>query len=163
MMERKTLYMIDGIIITATLFGLLGIFSYAQPMLIAPLDEHSTKETSVIFEFERAEVILLDDNLQFSSPEEIFAEDKFIIRLESGVYYWKARGAVDSDVRILTIASEVELMIRANGDKYELVNGGNVPLDVEIYDGDELIGRTILGREDKREVEGNKFVGRERD
>lgn len=162
-MKRKTLYLIDGIIIIATLVGLLGIFSYAQPMLIAPLDEHSTTETSVLFEFERAEVILLDDNLQFSSPEEIFAEDRFVIRLEPGIYYWKARGAVDSDVRTLTIASEVELMIRANGDKYELVNGGNVPLDVEIYDGDKLIGRTTLGSDEKQKAEGNKFVGRERE
>ena len=160
-MHKKYIIAVDFVLVVGTLLLIAGLVGYAQPLVIAPLDDLTTTDGSVLFEFEKADLILIDDNLDFTSPTEIYVEDNLVINLKPGVYYWKVEGALQSSVRKLTIQSEVDLKIKEIGDKYELVNSGNTRLNVDIYEAGELIENIILGVDEEEEVSGTKFVGRE--
>ncbi len=160
-MNKKHIIAIDLFLVVGSLAVLAGFMGYSSPLVIAPLDGHESANSSVVFEFEKAERILIDDNIEFSSPEIIDARDNLVINLKPGVYYWKAEGFVSSEVRKLTIVSEVSLKIKNSDDKYELVNAGNTILDVDIYEKENLSGRIVLGVDESREVSGTKFIGRE--
>ena len=160
-MEMKKIWAIDAVLIVGTLIAVFVLIDYAQPLVIAPTDDFTTTETKVLFEF-AGEKILIDDNLEFNSPDEYAAKDGLIINLKPGVYYWKAVRGFESETRKLTIESEIDLRLNEKGDgEYEIVNAGNVELDVEVYRDDELVGSLILGSGEKENAEGDKFFGRE--
>lgn len=154
--------MIDMVLIFGTIIFLAGFVNYAQPLIIAPIDNLETTNSAVLFEFERGNVILIDDNLEFSSPQRIYAEDNLIINLKEGKYYWKIEGVMKSDVREFTILSEVNLKLKKVKDKYRIVNAGNVELDVDIYDNRSFVGNVILDIDEEKEISGTKFVGKQR-
>lgn len=164
-MSRKNyILIIDAVLILGSLFAVGSIVGYARPLVIAPLSDYTTSSTSVLFEFSKADLILIDDNLEFSSPIEIKVENNIIVNLEPGVYYWKAAGALESEVRQLTIESEIDLRIKQSADgSYEVVNAGNTALNVDVYDHGSLTGKIIVGAEESKSVDGNKFVGRQND
>ncbi len=154
----ETIWKIDFIVIGITLLALIVLVGYAQPLVVAPLDEYESVNGEVLFEFERADVLLIDDNEEFTSPDEYSVVEGLVVVLEPGVYYWKAVGVLGSEVRKLTIQSRVELKLVETEDGFGVVNVGNVRLNVDVYDGDDLI--------EKRKVEvgesvggGDKFVG----
>jgi len=163
-MNKKYILGIDLLVVVGTLMAIAILVGYARPLVIAPTDELSTTNTAVLFSFEKANLILIDDNLEFSSSEEIYVEDNLVINLKPGVYYWKVVGALPSEVRKLTIESEVDLKLRrvASGDdSYEIVNSGNTELNVDVYQGEELTGNVVLGVDENKEVSGTKFVGKQ--
>jgi hypothetical protein len=160
-MINKKIVAVDFVLIVGSLLIIAGLVGYSRPMAIAPLDNIITSEP-VLFRFEKADLILIDDNLDFSSPEKIYAEDDLIINLKPGKYYWKIEGVLESEVRELTIQSEVNLKLNnAKNGNYEVLNGGSVKLDVDIYNGGNLVGRTVLDIDENKEVSGTKFLGRE--
>ena len=68
------------------------------------------------------------------------------------------------DFQIESINSVVDLKLRKAGDgkeEYEVVNGGNVPLDVEVYHNDILNQTLVLGIDEGEKVSGEAFVGRQ--
>ena len=149
---------IDMIVIGFTLLALIVLVGYAQPLVIAPLDEYESVNGEVLFEFERADVLLIDDNEDFTTPDEYRVVDGLIVVLEPGIYYWKVVGVLKSEVRKFTIQSKVELKLVETEDGFGVVNAGNVRLNVDVYDGDDLI--------EKRKIEvgesvkgGDKYVG----
>lgn len=147
------------VLIFGTIFFLAGFVNYAQPLIIAPLNNLETTNGSVLFEFERGNVILIDDNLEFSSPQKIYAVDNLIINLNVGKYYWKIEGVMNSDVKELTILSQVNLKLKKVDDKYLVVNAGNVELNVEVYNNKSFVENIILNIDESKEVSGTKFVG----
>ena len=155
-MKSKHVKIIDMVLVFGTIFFLVGFVNYAQPLIIAPLDNLETTNSSVLFEFERGNVILIDDNLEFSSPQRIEVEDNLIINLKQGKYYWKIEGVLESDVREFTILSEVNLKLKRINNKYEIVNAGNVELDVEVYENRSFVGNIILDIDEIKEVYGKK-------
>ncbi|MBI5804077.1 hypothetical protein HY450_02440 [Candidatus Pacearchaeota archaeon] len=162
MVKNKHVVAIDFVIIAATLVFALVLVGYARPLIIAPVDELITTNSSVLFEFEKGDFILLDNNLDFSSPEKIYAEDNLIINLKPGVYYWRVQGALTSEIRQLTIQSEVELKLKEFADgKFKIVNAGNTNLNVDVYENGELNQTLTLGVEEEKEVSGKKFIARE--
>ena len=168
MIKSKKIIMLDLIIIVGTLLIIAGLIGYTRPLVIAPIDDSTTTETSVLFEFEKANLILIDDNLEFSSPDKIYVKNNLIVNLKPGVYYWKVEGTLPSEVRKLTIESEIDLKLKEkesdSGEKYEVVNSGNTRLNVDIYGADDqLIGNVILERDEGEELdeESKKFIGRE--
>ena len=163
MINKRHILAIDFIVLIGSLLIIASLIGYSRPLVIAPLEDTTTTDTSILFEFERAEVILIDDNLEFTSPQKIYVEDNLVINLKPGVYYWKVQGALFSDVRKLTIESEVELKIRRADDKYELVNSGNTRLNVDIYESGELTGNIVLGIDESEKVSGTKFIGGQED
>ena len=164
-MEIKNKYVraIDFVIIAGTLIGLLGLVGYARPLVIGPSDNYETSNNSVLFSFDKGEVILIDDNKEFSSPEKIYAEDYLVVNLKPGKYYWKIDGALPSSTRELTIKSVVDLKLKRYGEGYQVSNGGNTQLDVEIYENQILNNTITLDVDESEKVSGTAFVGREND
>ena len=160
-MRRSVIYVIDFVVIAVSVVAILATMDYARPLVLAPVDGFQTRNTTVLFSFENGRSILLDDNPTFSSPERIAARDSLVISLRPGVYYWKSEGVLESDIRRLEILSEVNLQLRAMGETYEVVNAGNVPLDVAIYDKGDLVGNVVLDVSQRERAQGDRFEGRE--
>lgn len=141
----KHIWKIDLIVVLVSVFVLMGIVGYARPLVIAPIDEYVSMDGEVLFEFERADILLVDDNMDFTTPDEYAVRDGLEIGLEPGIYYWKVSGVLGSEVRTLTIESRVELALVEGEDGFSVVNAGNVRLNVDVYDGEELVERKKLG------------------
>ncbi len=159
MINKKIIYGVDFLLILGSLIGLVFVFGYAQPLVIAPIDGFESSDTAVLFSFEKANLILIDENLDFSSPNEYYVEDNLVINLKPGIYYWKVQGIRASDVRQFTLKSEVNLKIKDVGDEYEVINGGNTRLNVEVYEDGRLRDNLILDVDESEKAEGDKFIG----
>lgn len=158
--KMKIIHKIDLVVIVGSLIVLMVLVGYIQPMIIAPLDDYETLDSEVLFSIEKAESLLIDDNSDFTSPDEYAVEDGMKIDLQPGTYYWRAVGVLDSEIRKLTIKSEVNLELREiEGDGYGVVNAGNVRLNVEVYNGTSLVEKVKLGVSEETDVRGTKFVG----
>ncbi|MFA4960035.1 MAG: hypothetical protein WC548_00010 [Candidatus Pacearchaeota archaeon] len=156
----KLVYKIDVAILVFSLIGLIFVFGYVTPLVISPANNFETGESEILFLIERADVLLIDDNVDFTTPDEYRLEDGLKINFVPGKYYWKAEGILKSEIRTLTIKSEVNLELRKfDGVNYGVYNAGNVRLDVEVYNGTSLIERKKLDIEKYLESDGNKFVG----
>lgn len=153
------IYKIDLVLIVGSLIALFFLVGYVQPLVIAPLDNYKSTGTEVLFLIEKADRLLIDDNLDFTTPEEYLVEDGLKIDLKPGEYYWKAVGVLGSKIRTLTITSEVNLELRKIGADYEVVNAGNVRLNVDIYNGTELVDKIKLNVGSAESFEGDKLVG----
>ena len=154
----NNIYKIDLAIVGVSLVALIFLVGYVSPLVISPLDNYESSEASVLFSVEKAEAILIDDNIGFSSPDSYSVRDGLQIDLEPGEYFWKAVGVVDSDVRTLTIKSRVSLEFRDSEGGYDVVNSGNVRLNVDVYDGMKLVEQRQL--EVGESVDGgDKYVG----
>lgn len=161
-LENKHIIAIDFLLVVGTLFGIVMMFGYASPLAISPIEDYVSSDNSVLFSFEKANKILIDDNLEFSSPQEIYVEDNLVINLEPGVYYWKPQGVLSGVIRKLTITSEVALKLKkGEGEQYKIVNAGNTLLNVDIYENENLTGSVVLDIDETSDVSGNKFIGRE--
>ncbi|MDP4039732.1 MAG: hypothetical protein Q8P57_04090 [Candidatus Pacearchaeota archaeon] len=164
MINKKYILVIDMILLVGSLLLIGGLVGYTQPRVIAPINDYVSTNGNILFEFKNADLILLDDNLEFSSPQEFRVEDNLVINLLPGVYYWKIIGVLESEVRQFTIESEVGLRLEKSNNKgeYRVVNSGNDRLDVDIYEGGRFTGSVVLDVSDSINVgvlEGNKFVG----
>ena len=157
---NKGIWKIDLAIVLISVFVLLGVVGYSRPLVIAPIDGLTSSDSEILFEFERADVLLIDDNKEFSSPEEYDVSGSEKIILDGGVYYWKVRGFLGSEVRKLTIESRVELMLVERDEGVVVVNMGNVGLNVDVYDDGEFVERKSVGIGEGISG-GDKFVGRE--
>jgi hypothetical protein len=154
----KNVVKIDVIVVVVSLVVLMGLVGYARPLVIAPIDDFESSDGNILFSFERADALLVDDNLDFTTPDEYRVVDGEKIKLEPGVYYWKVSGVLGSEIRKLTIKSRVELELVEIDEGMAVVNSGNVRLNVDVYDGDELVEKRKL---EVGEVsgEGDKFIG----
>ncbi len=157
---NKKIYAVDLVLIVGSLIGLILLGSYARPLVIAPINDYETSKP-ILFSIEKADRIIIDDNLEFSSPDEFNAEEGLTINLKPGVYFWKAVSNVGlkSDVRKLTINSEIDLRLRKADKGYDIINAGNVNLNVDIYNGTRLIDSISVLSGGEENAEGNKFVG----
>lgn len=154
----KHIWKIDLVVIGISVLILMGLVGYARPLVIAPFDEYESLDGEILFEFERADVLLIDDNADFTTPDEYRVVGGERVELEPGVYYWKVSGVLGSEVRKLTINSRIELELIETEEGMAVINAGNVRLNVDVYDGDELVERMKLGVGDISE-EGDGFIG----
>jgi len=155
----KLKYTIDVVLISFSLIAVLMLFNNVNPRVIAPLNNQETISTQVLFEIKNANYILIDDNLEFSSPEKIFLQDSLKINFIPGTYYWKVEGEKNSEARKLTIISTVDLTLKKQNDSYEVVNSGSEKLNVDVYN-QELYTRSFtLTSSDSMISNGTKFIG----
>ena len=163
MVKHKHILVIDIILIVGTLLLIAGFVGYARPLVIAPLDDYVTSENSVLFVFDKADVVYIDDNLQFTSPQEIYVTDEIMVSLPPGVYYWKVEGALSSEIRQLTIESSIDLKIReSENGTISVVNSGSVPLEVSVYNKGVLSERIVVDSDSETySTGGEKYIGRE--
>jgi|TARA_B100001971_G_scaffold166717_1_gene157731 hypothetical protein len=154
------IYKIDLIMIIVSLLVLITVVVYSRPLIIAPINNYESTEKSVLFFIEKADKLLIDDNIDFTTPTEYFMKDGLKIDLKPGKYYWKAVGALQSEIRTITINSIVSLSLKETGEEgFEVINIGNIELNVEIYNGTELVENIRLGISEEIQKEGSKFVG----
>jgi hypothetical protein len=158
---NKHIWKIDLALVLISVFVLMGMVGYVRPLVIAPIDNYESLDGEVLFEFKGADVLLIDDNIDFTTPDEYEVAQGLRLSLEPGVYYWKVSGVLGSEVRTLTINSRVELQLVETEGGYGVVNAGNVRLNVDVYDGDELIEKRKLDKGQMSDVRGqeDKFVG----
>ena len=160
MKMKRYILAIDFVMVVGSLITIAILVGYTRPLVIGPIDDFNTTSTSVLFSFDKGNVILIDDNPEFSSPETIYAEDNLVIQLQPGVYYWKVQGALDSEIRKVTIVSELGLKLkRVSNESYDIVNSGNTELNVDVYNNDTITGSVVLGIDGTKEVSGTKFIG----
>lgn len=159
-MHRSLVYTIDAVLVVGTLVLVAWAFLYATPVLASP-ENGFTTTGAVLFSFEKGDFLLIDDNAQFTSPERIPVNDQALISLSPGTYYWKVEGALSSEIRQVTVQSAVELKVRKSGNGYDITNGGNDDLSVDVYDKGILTGNIILSPDESNSVTGSKFVGRQ--
>lgn len=158
-MEHKKIYTIDMIIVVGTIIILGLLVGYSTPLVISPINNASSTSSEILFTIKNANILLIDDNIGFASPEEYKIVDGLKIRLEPGVYYWKAVSILQSVTRTLTIESSVILEFRQDKDGYSIVNAGSEILNVEVYNQTELIDQLELTPQQKKEVDGTKVIG----
>ncbi len=159
MITNKHIWGIDLALIGFTVIVLLFLVGYSRPMVIAPLNKYSTTDNGVLFLVKNANVILIDDNPDFTSPNKYFVKNGTVINLEQGKYYWKAVGVLGSKIRTLTIKSEASLKLVKVGDNFKVVNNGNVNLNVDVYNGTKLVNRIKLTVGSTSKANGTKFIG----
>lgn len=162
MINKKHLIAIDLILVVGSLFVIAGLVGYSRPLVIFPIDNLETTNSSVLFTFENGEKILIDDNLEFSSPLIIEVKENIVVTLKPGIYYWKIDNGVGvSQIRKLTIESEIDLRLKKSGigEDYEVVNAGNTLLEVDIYEGEELADSVVLGIDESMDVNGDRLIG----
>ena len=161
-LDKKTIRIIDIALIVVTLAAIVIIallVGFRTPYVIFPQDNLTTNEDTILFSFGNAEEILIDDNQNFTSPKILKVKDDLLISLEPGVYYWKVRGILDSDVRKLTIQSVIDLKMSKTDEGYVLKNAGNKNLNIEVYNGSNLEENFSLLKSDEKDVSGSKFIG----
>ena len=155
----KNIYKIDLVLVLVSITVLMGVVGYVNPLVVAPLDDYETSETEILFSIDKADVLLIDDNFDFTTPDEYSLENGLKINLKPGKYYWKVVGILESEVRTLMINSEIDLRLEFDGEGYSVVNDGNVRLNVDVYDGMELVDKLKIGVGDSADADGDKFVG----
>jgi len=158
-MNKKNIWVIDAVLIVGSLISLIFLTGYSRPFVIAPLNDYQTSGTAVLFSIEKADILLIDDNPDFTTPDKYMIKDGLKINLKPGKYYWKAVGVLGSEVRTLTINSEVKLELKKIGENYDVVNAGNVRLNVDIYNGTKLIDKLNLDVGDAVKSDADKFIG----
>jgi len=157
--REKITKTLDLIILLGSLIAIITVIGYTRPLIIAPIDNFVTTNNSVLFAFDKANIIYLDDNINFTSPERIYAKDNLLINLKPGKYYWKIEGVGQSEIRELTIKSSIDLRLREVNETYEIVNSGNSKLNVEIYDKGSLVGNVVLDVDKSMNASGTEFIG----
>ena len=122
----------------------------------------------VSFNSINANVIVLSENLDFSNPRYIDFERRKSISfaLESGTYYWKASNSlIESLKNKFTIDSEVGMRIdREKDNESELVNIGNVKINVTKTKSGTMLGHIILQPNESEKIEDeadDKYIGRQ--
>jgi hypothetical protein len=151
-------YIVDLVVIIVSVFVLIGAVGYVQPLVIAPIDEYESSDSDILFEISKADYLLIDDNIDFTTPDRYSVEEGMEIKLEPGKYYWKAVGILGSEVRTLTINSVVNLELRKVDGNYGVVNTGSSRLNVDVYNGTRLIEKKKLEVGDFTDG-GDKYVG----
>lgn len=144
-MKNRAITRMSKIIILAQIVFIISIFSLGY--LFAPHARYP-KNNALIgyniieFDLDNTDIILIDDNPDFSSAMEINLKERNTtkILLEPGTYYWKAVGVLESSVKKFTITSEVGLELKNSS----LRNVGDVPLNVTKNDEEGITGLIIL-------------------
>ena len=150
-------YKIDLVLIVVSLVVLMVLVGYARPLVIAPLDDYESSG-EVLFLIEKADYLLIDDNVDFTTPIRYEIKEGMEIDLVPGEYYWKAVGVLRSEIRTLTINSIVSLELKEIDGGYGVVNNGNVRLNVDVYNGTELVEKKKVGVGEVVDG-GDKYVG----
>lgn len=136
----------------------LVFMTFIVPKLDYPFNGAVLNGDGVSFSFKHANVILLDDNEDFSSPKKINASDLQIGRVlfEPGTYYWKAVGVVESSPKMFIVPSTVGLEYDSNNSTIR--NVGDVDLEIETKGTSSATGLVILEINTERVVEDKAIV-----
>jgi len=119
----------------------------------------------VKFDSINSNLIVLSENPDFSNPRyiEINKEENISFKLKPGKYYWKAENSLITGLRNeFEINSKVGLGIKRENES-ELVNLGNVKINVTKTKQGKFVGYIILEPNQSKPIEDKreKYVGRQ--
>lgn len=143
-MKNKMIQRIDVMIIAGTALTLVLAAIFAGGRI---LGTGEINPSAVLFKFKTGNTILIDDNLNFSSPEKVEVKNNMLISMSKGTYYWKINEEDGSKIIQFTNNEEVGFKIRKSNEGYEIINAGNNSLNVDVYEKGRMTGKVILGRE----------------
>jgi len=150
-------------IIIAQMLFLVVILSVIY--ILYPRTEITLNKDFVSFNSINANVIIISENPDFSNSKYLdLSERKNIsLSLGPGTYYWKSdNGFVQGMKNEFTIESEVGLNINRGENKTDLVNVGNVKINVTKDEKGVMVGHVILGPEESEEIEDSgEYTGRQ--
>ncbi len=146
---KKKIKKIDRIILAGTIIVLaLTVVSF----VIALSRQGIPEAESILFSFRSGNVILIDSDIEFKSPENVTAGDKVVIKLARGTYYWKIADSLPEDIIQLILQNEVRLMLKKSSEGYNVINSGNASLNVDIYQKGSFSGNVVLDTSDEERV-----------
>lgn len=131
-----------------------------------PRAEINVNGNFVKFNSINANVIIISENPDFSNPRYINLNEtkNFSFNLSPGKYYWKSdNGVISGFKNEFTIDSKVGLLINRSENESDLVNVGNVKINVTKSEGGIMVGHIIL-EPDEREGINDKnetYTGRQ--
>ena len=128
-----------------------------------PRTEISIQEDVVRFNPINAKVIIFSENPDFSNPRYLEINEEVSLNLKPGTYYWKASNdLIEGFKNKFTIESEVSMKVDVSENKSDLVNVGNVKINVSKTKNGVMVGHIILEPEESEEIENSgKYTGRQ--
>ncbi len=158
--HRKSVIVLDMIFIIGSLLAVAYLIGYSTPLVISPIDDYESTSSEILFSIKSADKLLIDDNMNFSDPDEFNLRKNFKLSFEPGVYYWKVVGIRESEIRTLTIKDAVVLELVENKDGYDVVNAGSVRLNIEVYNNkSKFLENISLDPSERSVADDNKYVG----
>ncbi|MBM3234299.1 hypothetical protein FJZ19_04370 [Candidatus Pacearchaeota archaeon] len=135
--------------------------------LVYPRTNINVSGNAVNFESGNAKTIIISKNPDFSNSRFIDINKNTLISLEPGTYYWKAsNNFIEGWSKKFEIKSEVGLKIEEDETESELVNIGNVRVNVTRNKEGVMVGHIILEPDEKEKIanENNEnYEGRQDD
>lgn len=145
--------------------GIFLVLVLALIYFIYPKTNILVNGNFVDFNSINANVIIISENPDFSNPKYLdLSERKNIsLNLRPGTYYWKSdNGVVQGLKNEFIIESEVGLNIERGENETDLVNIGNVKINVTKDENGVMVGHVILGPEESEKIEDSgKYTGRQ--
>jgi hypothetical protein len=140
---------------------LIGIIIYMlYPKTNAVVNGNFVKFNSI-----NANVIVISENPDFSNPRyiEMQGRNNISFDLKPGKYYWKSdNGIIEGLKNEFIIDSEVGLGINRTENESNLVNIGNVKINITKTKNGMMVGHIILDVEESEKIEDNgNYIGRQ--
>lgn len=127
--------------------------------LIYPRTSAFVSGNAVSFESGNANTIIISQNPDFSNPRAVDINKNVSLNLEPGTYYWKASNSlIEGWSKKLEIKSEVGLEVENDS---ELVNIGNVKVNVTKSREGIMVGHIILEPDEKEKIDNEDYEGRQ--
>lgn len=141
---------------------LIGIVIY----LLYPRADVSVNGDFVRFNSINANIIAISENPDFSNARYLDLNEKknLSLNLKPGKYYWKSdNGMIESLKHEFVINSEVGLGIERNESESDLVNIGNVKINITKNEKGVMVGHIILEPEQSEKIEDKdeQYLGRQ--
>lgn len=146
-------------IVTQTAIVAIALLSF---VFIYPRVTLSINGNTVNFNPVNARTIILSDNPDFMDSRYVDLDSNVTFNLKPGRYYWKASNGVVSGIsKEFIIESEVALKIEEINNEKELINVGNVRVNVSRTKEGLFVGNIILEPEEGENIDGGEYVGRQ--
>jgi len=120
----------------------------------------SVQGNSIYIEPENANIIIISENPDFSNSKYINIGKNLSLTLKPGTYYWKSgNGIIEGFENKFVIESDVGLKVEKENDT-ELVNIGNVKINVSKTKEGVLVGHIILEPNQSEKIEdAGRYTG----
>jgi hypothetical protein len=133
--------------------------------LLYPKSDISVSGDFVKFSSINANVVLISENPDLSNPRyiDLSLNKNTSFSLSPGTYYWKAdNGIISGFTNKFTIDSNVGLEINHTENETDLVNVGNVKINVTRDKNGALVGHVILSPDQASQIENSgEYIGRQ--
>ena len=90
-MVSKKILAVDFVFIVGSLFVILLTVGYASPLVIAPIENETIRESEVLFSIQKSDNLYIDSNINFTSPKQYLLKEGLEFDLKPGVYYFKTK------------------------------------------------------------------------